>query len=193
MSHAASTPISVIAPSAPSRSTVAGISPRRFRTLMLGVFALAAAMAAEGVQTLAEMRERHFVILARQAAVSPVAYRTPLPALHALAPATGAGVRVLVRSDSAGAQAAALCALAAEARVRWIVLSTAVEPCVAQRSDAPLVRGSAKAAAELAGARWIVMDDDGRALYSARTVPSAAHLRRTAALLAPLPNPEEGR
>lgn len=193
MSHAAPAPVPPIAPSAPSRSTVAAISPRRFHTAMLGVFALAAAMAAEGVQTFAEMRERHYAILARQQAVSPVAYRTPLPALHALAPAAGGGVRVLVRADSAGARAAALCALAAEAEARWIALSAAVEPCVAERMRGRMTRASTSAAVELAGARWIAMDAGGRALYSSRAVPAADHLRRTADLLAPLPDAPEGR
>lgn len=160
---------------------------------MLGAFAVAAAMAAEGAQTFAEMRERHYVILARRQAVSPVPYRTPLPALHALAPLTAGGVRVLVRADSAAAQAGALCALAAEADARWVALSAAVEPCVAERMRGRMIRGSAPAAAELAGARWMVMDAGGRALYSSRGVPSADHLRRTAALLAPLANAPEGR
>ena len=166
-------------------------SPRRFSTLMLGIFALAAAMAAEGVQTLAEMRERHFAILARQEAVSPIAYRTALPALHALVPATDGGVRVLVRADSAGAQAAALCGLAARADVRRVALSAAVEPCVADRGR--IARGSADAAAEFAGARWIVMDADGRARYSSRAVPSVDHLLQTIALLAPLSGSEVDR
>ncbi|HEU0301018.1 MAG TPA: hypothetical protein VFR37_16260 [Longimicrobium sp.] len=152
---------------------------------MLGIFALAAAMAAEGVQTLAEMRERHYVILARQEAASPLPYHAPLPALHALVPAVDGGGRVLVRADSAGARAAALCALAAEADVRWIALSAAVDPCVAERPRGRMIRASAPAAAELGGARWMVMDAGGRALYSSRTIPSGEELRRTAALLAP--------
>jgi hypothetical protein len=169
---------------------MASLSPRRFRTLMLGFFTTAAAIAAEGVQSLAEMRERHYVILARREAVSPISYRTPLPALHALAPAGGGGVRVLVRADSAGT---ALCALAAETDVRWVALSAAVQPCIAERQGERIIRASADAAAELAGARWIVMDADGRALYSGRAAPTADHLRRTRALLAPLAAAEAGR
>lgn len=173
----------------PARSRLAELSPRQFRTLLLAMVALAAAMAAEGMQTFAEMRERHHSILARQQAVSPVSYGTSLPALHALAPA--GPVRVVVRADSAGAQAAALCALArgtaGAAAVRWIALSAAVDPCVAPRLDGRPAPAGAPAAAELAGARWIVMDADGHARYSRRDVPSVQELRRTAALLAPLP------
>jgi hypothetical protein len=165
---------------------VDALSPRAYRTLLLAIAALAAAMAAEGVQTFAQMRERHHVILARQAAVSPVPYGTPLPALHRAAGA--AGVRVVVRSDSAAAKGAALCALAAAsaADVRWIALSPAVEPCVARRVGGRMLRGGAPAAAEMGTARWMVMDADGRALYSRPGVPTAAQLRETAALLAPM-------
>jgi hypothetical protein len=175
---------------------VAELSPRAFRTLLLGIAALAAAMAAEGVQTFAEMRTRHYQILARQQAVSPVSYGTRLPALHALVPAAG-GVRVLVRADSAGAQGTALCALAAQtaadAEVRWIALSAEVEPCVARRVGARMLRGAAPAAAEMRSARWMVMDANGRALYSRPGVPSLAQLRQTAALLAPMPRAEAAR
>ena len=189
--------MNTLAPPQPSASTASdplapsrldGLSDRQFRTLLLAILTAAAAMAAEGVQTFAEMRERHHAILARQAAVSPVSYGTALPALHTLAPA--GPVRVLVRADSAGAEARALCALAAAgaAEVRWIAVSAAVEPCVARHA----VRAGAPAAAELGGARWMVLDADGRARHSGRQVPSPAHLRRTTALLAPM-NAEPGR
>lgn len=169
----------------PARSRLERMSDRQFRTLLLAIAAIAAAMAAEGVQTFAEMRERHHVILARQAAVSPLSYGAAVPALHALA----GPARVLVRADSAGAEAQALCALAAATgadEVRWIALSAAVEPCVGERA----VRGGAPAAAQLGRARWVVLDADGRARYSRREVPSPAHLRQTVALLSPV---EAGR
>ena len=174
---------------------VAALSPRAFRTLLLAMAAVAAAMAAEGVQTFAEMRERHYVILARRQAVSPVSYGTPLPALDALA--AGAGVRVLVRSDAASAEGEALCALAArtaaDAGVRWVALSAEVDPCIARQVGARMLRAGAPAAAEMASARWIVMDADGRARYSRPEVPSAERLRGTAALLAPLASTEGAR
>jgi len=185
------------APTAPDpagRSRLPELSPRQFRTLLLAIVAAAALMAAEGVQTFAEMRERHYTILARQQAVSPLSYGTPLPALRSLAPA-GADVRVLVRSDSAGPQATGLCALAAatagDADVGWIALSADVDACVARGIGARMVRAGAPAAAEIGRARWIVVDADGRALYSRPGVPSPEQLRRTAALLAPLA-PAEG-
>lgn len=173
-----------------------GLSDGAFRLLILAICAVAAAMAAEGLQTFAEMRERHHAIVARRQAVSPVSYGTPLPALHALAP-SGPGVRVMVRSDSAAGGGEALCALAAatagDASVRWIALSDDVQPCVAQRIGRRMPRVSAPAAAEMRGVRWMVMDAEGRVLYSRPTVPSPHQLRRTAALLAPMPPAEGGR
>lgn len=178
-----------------SGSRVAVMSPRRFRLLMLAMFAAAAGMGAEGVQTLAEMRERHFTIMARNEAAAPVPYLTAMPALHALAPAADAEARPWVRADSAGPHAAALCALAASpggGRVRWIALSPAVEPCVTLAAGNGIVQGSA-AAGELQGARWIVLDAGGRALYARRDVPSPGHLRATVDLLAPARSGEPSR
>lgn len=172
------------------------MSPRAFRTLLLAIAAAAAAMAAEGVQTFAEMRERHHAILARQQAVSPVAYGTALPALHALAPAA-AGVRVLVRSDSAAAEGAALCALAAgtagDAGVRWVAFSADVDPCVSRAAGARMLRAGTPAAGEMGRARWMVMDGEGRVRYSRPGVPPPAQVRRVAELLAPAPSVRGGR
>jgi hypothetical protein len=190
MSSAAPAPPRAPTP-APAPRPARGVehmSPRAFRTLLLAIAALAAAMAAEGVQTFAEMRERHYAIVARQAAVSPVPYGTPLPALHALA-AAGEGARVLVRSDSAAAIGPALCALAAatagDTSIQWIAFSADVAPCLTRTLGARMLRAGAPAAAEMRGARWVVMDAEGQARYSRREVPSAEQLRRTAALLAP--------
>lgn len=189
MSSATSAPPGVSKTSDLSRPArgVEVLSPRAFRTLLLAIAALAAMMAAEGVQSFAQMRERHYVILARQQAVSPVSYGTELAALHALAP-TAAGVRVLVRSDSAAAHGAALCALASatagDAGVRWVAFSADVDPCVAHAAGARMLRAGAPAAAEMRGARWVVLDAEGRARYSRPGVPSAAQVRRVAELLA---------
>jgi hypothetical protein len=188
------------APSIPSTSEgvprVERMSPRAFRTLLLGIAALAAALAAEGVQTFAEMRERHYAIVARQQAVSPVSYGTPLPALHASLSA-GAAARVVVRSDSAATDGQALCALAAatagDADVRWVAFSADVDPCVARTLGARMLRAGAPAAAEMRGARWIVLGAEGQARYSRREVPAADRLRRTTALLAPVPSAEAAR
>jgi hypothetical protein len=135
------------------------------------------------------LAERNAVSRARLNATSPIPYRTALPALHALAPAAGGGVRVLVRADSAGAGAEALCALAraggSQTGVRWVALSPSVEPCVATAAGSALVRAGAPAAAELGAARWVVLDAGGAAVYSGRAVPSSQRLTATAALLAP--------
>jgi hypothetical protein len=164
------------------------MSPRAFRTLLLAIAALAASMAAEGVQTFAEMRERHYAIVARQEAVSPVPYGATLSSLHALV-AAGGGTRVLVRSDSAATDGQALCALAAatagDSDVQWIAFSADVDPCFTPTPGARMLRAAAPAAAEMRGARWMVIDAEGRARYSRREVPSPEQLRRTAALLAP--------
>lgn len=176
-------------------SRVAAMSPRSFRLLLLAMFAAAAAMAAEGVQSLAEMRERHFIVTAKNEAAAPVSYLTPLPGLHALAPAADAGVRAWVRADAAGPHAAALCALAASpeaAQVRWIGLSPAVEPCVTSAAGNGVVQGSA-AAAEFLDARLIVLDAGGRTLYARRDVPSPSRLRTTLDLLAPARSAQPAR
>lgn len=198
MSSAAPAPPRRSAPSTlpPPRRGVEALSPRAFRTLLLAIAALAAMMAAEGVQNFAEMRERHYAVAARLQAVSPVSYGTALPALRALVPA-GGGVRVVVRSDSAASEASALCALAArtsaEPSVRWIAFSADVDPCVARTLGARMLRAGAPAAAEMGHARWMVMDGEGRARYSRPAVPSLADVRRITALLAPTALAEAGR
>ncbi|HYW13711.1 MAG TPA: hypothetical protein VE871_17245 [Longimicrobium sp.] len=161
--------------------------------MMLAIVALAGTLAAEGVQTFAEMRERHFSILARQAAVSPVSYGTILAAVHSLRP-TRQGVRVMVRSDLAGPDAAALCVLAEQtavlADVQWMALSADVDPCVARRVGERMLRAGTAAAQEFGRARWLVLDATGRTLYSRADVPSPAHVRQIWSLLAP-GNPAE--
>lgn len=198
MSSVAPAPPRAPAPSAPPPPPrgVEALSPRAFRTLLLAIAALAAVMAAEGVQSFAQMRERHYAIAARLQAVSPVSYGTALPALHALVPVDG-GVRVVVRSDSAASEAVALCALATQAsgdlNLSWIAFSADVHPCVARAVGARMLRAGAPEAAEMGRARWMVMDAEGQARYSRREVSDAAQLRRTAALLAPVARVEAAR
>jgi hypothetical protein len=168
-------------------SRLADVSAAQFRLLMLGMAAAAALMAAEGVQSFAELAERNAVSRARLLATSPVPYRTVLPTLHAVAPGTQ-GTRVIVRADSAGAGEPALCALARASAgavdVRWVALSPAVPACVASAADHAVVRAGPAAAGEMAGARWVVLDARGATLYSSRAVPDLQRLRTTAALLA---------
>lgn len=178
-----------ISASQPRGARLAELSPTRFRLLLLSIAAAASVMAAEGVQSFADLAERNAVSRARLNATSPIPYRTALPTLHALAPATDGRVRVLVRADSAGDGAEALCTLAraggTQADVRWVALSASVEPCVAATAGPALVQAGAPAAAELGAARWVVLDPDGKALHSGRAAPSPRRLSLTAALLAP--------
>ncbi|WP_420127422.1 hypothetical protein [Longimicrobium sp.] len=198
MSSAAPAPPRVPAPSAPPPPArgVETLSPRAFRTLLLAIAALAAMMAAEGVQSFAQMRERHYAVQARLQAVSPVPYGTTLPALHALVPA-GGGVRMVVRSDSAASDASALCTLAAQSSddssLRWIAFSADVDPCVARAVGTRMLRAGSPVAAEMGRARWMVMDADGLARYSRPAVPALADVRRITALLTPATPAEAGR
>jgi hypothetical protein len=174
--------------SPPSR--VAAMPAERFRVLVLGIVALAAALAAEGVQSFAEMRARHLVVVSRLEASSPLAYGAAAPALHSLAPGA---LAVVVRVDSAGGQSAALCELArhagADPAVRWVALGGEVDGCVRSRLGGRIGQGTSGHAAEMRDARWIVLGEGGTALHSRRTVPAEAELRETLALLAPVAEP----
>lgn len=161
-------------------SRLSRLSEWQFRTLLLAIGALAAAMIADGLQSFARLAEARAVRGVRAESVSPVPYRTLLPALHALAPVSEGEVRVFVRADAAGADGAALCALT-RADVHWVALSADVAQCAlhsARRAPEPV-------AAEIAAARWIVLDERGAALYSSRQVPTPDHLRAMVALLTP--------
>ena len=178
------------APSGAPPSRLAAMPVQRYRLLVLAILALGAALAAEGMQRLAAMRATWYLAQVRSHAVSPVSYGASLPSLHALAGGAGR-VRAVVRVDSAGADGARLCALAGalggDAGVVWITASPDAEACVRERVGGRVVRAAAAARTELGKARWIVIGGDGMALHSAHGVPSAAELRETAALLAPLP------
>ncbi|MBB4637295.1 hypothetical protein [Longimicrobium terrae] len=176
-------------------SRLGRLSDWQFRTLLLAMGAVSALMVAEAAQTFAEMAERNATLSTRWAAISPVAYGSPLPALHALAPALDESPRILLRADAEPAGREARCALAAEAgrgpNIRWIALAAPVEPCVVRAFGNAVLRGDGTAAREFGTARWIVLDAGGVARYSSRNVPSPQRLRSTAALLAP--SAESGR
>lgn len=180
------------APSAGQTSRLSRLSDWQFRTLLLAMAAIAAMMAAEGLQTFAEMARRNAALSARYAAISPVAYGTVLPALHALAPAQTAP-RVLLRADSDGGESAALCALASAggraSNVVWIALSASVEPCVS-RAGVTVHRADPPAVKEFSTARWILLDPDGAVRYSSRDIPSPERLGQITSLLAPAAGPE---
>ena len=166
------------------------LSPRRYRLLLLCLSAAAVTLASEGMQRLAALRANYYLATDRAGAVSPLPYGARLPALSAAA-AAPAPVRALVRADSAGEAATALCSLASALRdqpgVAWLAATPAVEPCIATSAAARVVPLTGAARTELARARWALLDGDGSVLHSGRTVPAAADVRELAALLSPVP------
>lgn len=171
-------------------SWVSRLSTRRYRLLVLLLCALAAALASQGLQRLAAMRANYYLAIDRGGAVSPLSYGVRLPALGALAAPASGGVRAVVRADSAGPGADALCALAAalgdDASVTWITAGREVEPCM-RAAGARLAEAGPAARGELARARWLLLGADGTVLHSGRGVPSQSDVRELAALLAPTP------
>ncbi|HEY0020408.1 MAG TPA: hypothetical protein VGC13_29185 [Longimicrobium sp.] len=169
-------------------SWLARLSARGYRLLLLCLCTSAALLASEGMQRLAALRANYYLAVDRGGAVSPIAHGARLPALGALAATAPAGVRAVVRADSAGEGAAALCALAAELKnapgVVWIAGGGGVDACV-RASIGRIVPATAAARTELARARWVLLDGGGLALHSGRTVPAARDVRALAALLAP--------
>lgn len=164
------------------------LSPRRYRLLLLCLSAAAVTLASEGMQRLAALRANYYLASDRAGAVSPLPYGARLPALSAAA-AAPVPVRALVRADSAGEAATALCTLAAalanQAGVVWLAATPGVEPCIATSAGGPIVPVTGAARTELARARWVLLDAGGGVLHSGRTVPAAADVRELAALLSP--------
>lgn len=169
-------------------SWLARLSTRGYRLLLLCLCTSAALLASEGMQRLAALRANYYLAVDRGGAVSPIAHGARLPVLGALVPASPGGVRAVVRADSAGEGAAALCALAAELKntpgVVWIAGTGGVDTCV-RTSIGRIVTASPAARTELARARWVLLDDGGVALHSGRTVPAAGDVRELTALLSP--------
>lgn len=173
---------------AAATSWLDGISPRRYRLLLLLVSAVAVTLASEGMQRLAALRANYYLATDRAGAVSPLPYGTRLPALSAAAAAPGP-VRALVRADSAGRASSELCALASalegQPGVVWLAATPAVEPCIQASAGGRLVPVTGTARTELARARWVLLDAEGSVLHSGRTVPAAADVRELAAILSP--------
>lgn len=189
MTAVAAPPPPSIPSAEPARtSRLARMTPRRFRLLLLAAFSLSAVLASEGLQRIAAMRTNYYTGTIRARAVSPIAYRASLPGLHALA-SSGAGVRAVVRADSAGEAGAELCALgstlANDPGVAWVVFSDEVEGCLSAPVRGRIVRASAAARQEMGRARWVLLARDGTALHSGRQVPHATEVRQTAALFTP--------
>lgn len=194
---------SVISPSPPVRETfretaqpaaatpwLDRLSPRRYRLLLLCLSAAAVTLASEGMQRLAALRANYYLATDRAGAVSPLPYGTRLPALSAAA-AAPTPVLTLVRVDSAGEAATALCSLASALKnqpgVLWLAATPAVEPCISASAGDRVISVTGAAKAELARARWVLLDAGGGVLHSGRTVPAAADVREIAALLSPAP------
>lgn len=164
-----------------------GATPGR-RVILLCLFALAAALAADGVKRLGTMRSDYLLALARTRATSPVPYGRAMRALRRLAPDGASGPTAIVRADSAGAERERLCALAADppdGAVVLVVLSAAVEPCLAGRAVSPPAELRSALGAELARARWVVLAGDGTVLHSGRSAPAPDAVRETLAMFAP--------
>lgn len=173
-------------------SWLSRLSPRGFRLLLLGIFAIAATLASEGMQRLAALRANYYLATDRGGAVSPLPYGVPLPALAAAAGAPG-GLRAVVRADSAGEGRAALCALASalgnQPGVVWLAATSGVDTCVHASAGRRVVSATPAARTELARARWVLLGGDGQVLHSGRAVPTAAEVRETAALFSPVTAP----
>lgn len=161
----------------------------RFATLLAVLLLACGWMAANGARGHATLRQAHYRNLALWHSKSPVPYLTPLPATVHLPAALGAGgvPLILVRADSV-VDTTALCELVDGGEpVAWIALSAAVEPCVG-RAGRRLVSLAAASADSLRAviddARWLVVDDRARILYSRRTVPTVGELRGVVSFLA---------
>jgi hypothetical protein len=152
---------------------------RWFSAVMLACSAAALWLLSAGLRELREPVERIANNRAHDVAASPLAYRDSVPGLRGLT-GTG-GWRFVVRVDSVpSAEEPRLCetvaALQRVATVAWLDLSGSVPACVGG-GESPA--GAAEAEGlrhELHGARWALVDEHDRAVYSARTVPAAAEL-----------------
>ena len=175
---------------------LSSLSALEFGTLVLALVAGAAWMGAGGLESHADLRQRHRWAEIRNAATSPVAYRKPVLATRrALLGDAGADAALLVlRADSLPDAAARerLCALVREGgalarpgvAVRWIALTGDVPGCArAVAAATPAADAATAIRAEIRSARWVVTDGTGRVLHNARPVPTAAEVREVLGLL----------
>ncbi len=144
---------------------IAELPAERFLVLLLAIAAAAAALGATGLARLADLRARHFVAVAKNAAASPVDYGARIASLEKIVGAPAApGLLAVVRADSAlGDERGGLCTLARQgvAGVRWIALSDDVDPCVRDALGARLAPAYARAGnarREMKDARWLLVD-----------------------------------
>lgn len=168
---------------------VAGSAIRRLAALRDGpgfnVAALAGAavgvwLLASGLDRMREPVERMANNRATDLAGSPLSYRDPVPGLAALAGTDG--WRFVVRVDSVPPReerrlCETIAAFQPTGAVTWLDLSGSAPPCTAPHVARPAdPREAAGLRDGLRGARWALLDEHDRAVYSARSVPSAAEL-----------------
>ena len=167
----------------------------KFLAVLFTLLLACAWMVSTAAESHAALRRRHFMGLATWRAKAPLPYLAVVGGARGLGrPAPGRAL-VLVRADSAApGERALLCRLAAAGsspppglELRWVALGAGVDPCIARAAGARLARPAAPAAsalrAQLAGARWVLLDEGWRARYSRRDIPSAAELAAVARLL----------
>lgn len=165
-----------------------------FAALILGILAAAAWLTARGLEAQVDLRQRMHVARLQAAALSPVAYRKPVPVTRRLAAPPAAGPVLMLRVDSVadGAQVARLCALLAAASdgadplpVRALAITADVPACARPRLVSGAVTGEDVAAVrwEIRSARLVLVGDDGRVRYNSRGVPTVEETRGILAVL----------
>lgn len=153
-----------------------------FATLVLALLAAAAWLSARGLEAHVDLRGRLAAAHAQQEALSPLAYRKPLPTLSALLGSRGRWAAVVRVDGVAGDDAARACDLPRDGTVRLVALAGDVPACLPSASVARVMEGTIEMIGEeMRTARWVIVDDAGRARYSRRALPTADELTRTLA------------
>lgn len=161
-----------------------------FAALLLAILAAAAWLAARGLEAQVDLRQRMHVARQQAAAISPVAYRKPVPVTHRLlAPGAGGAVLALrVDSVADAGEAARLCRLvrsaagATDSPPLRVLAFTADVPACARPLLADAMVDASRAEAvrrEIRSARLVLVGADGRVRYNRRDVPDVAELRGT--------------
>lgn len=164
-----------------------------FTALTLAILVAAAWLTARGLEAQADLRQRMHVARLQAEAVSPVAYRKPVPVTHRLLAPSSSGRVLALRVDSVadGPEAGRLCALArAVPGVAAFALSDDVPECARPLLASGPVSDETQAAVvrrEVRSARLVLIGADGRVLYNRRDLPTAEELRGTLLVLAATP------
>lgn len=163
-----------------------------FTALTLAILVAAAWLTARGLEAQADLRQRMHVARLQAEAVSPVAYRKPVPVTHRLLAPSSPGRVLALRVDSVAddAEAGRLCTLArAVPGVAAFALSDDVPACARPLLAGGAVRDEDRAAVrrEVRSARLVLIGADGRVLYNRRDLPTAEEVRGTLLVLAATP------